>query len=327
MRRRAIEVTERSFLKRVRPGEIAFLWSEVSLATAHELKRRGISVVREKTNCHKASAFRILEDAYERVGLRPSHGLTPALIAKEREELDLADYVFASSPAQALTLTENGVPPDKVIDTSYGWDPVRLAGGSHSTRAGAGITVLFAGSVSIRKGAHLLLEAWVRSRIPGRLILAGPVDPVFADKFADLLNRRDVLDLGFVRKIGPLYRSADIFAFPSLEEGGPLVTYEAAASGLPSVVSPMGAGRPVRNGKEGLVIEPYDVDGWVCALQSLAGSAELRRTMGAAARVRAAEFTWERVAAGRRKSLLDRYCNSEPDCAIDPASCEPIADQ
>lgn len=306
VRNHGLAFVEREFLRRVRPGDVAYLWSEISLSTAYELRRRGITVIREKTNCHKAAALRILEEAYRRAGMPPSHGLTASLIAKETEELALADYVFAPSPVQAETLVECGVPSEKIIHTSYGWDPNRIGRAAASRINGKGMTVLYAGTVSVRKGAHLLLSAWRKSRIRGRLLLAGPVDPAFAARFGDLLSSDGVHCLGYVKNMAAQYDAADVFAFPSLEEGGPLVTYEAAAHGLPSLVSPMGAGRIVREGLEGIIVDPYDADRWVYELQRLACDSSLGRELGKNARERAARFTWELVGAQRRCALLER---------------------
>jgi glycosyltransferase involved in cell wall biosynthesis len=86
-----------------------------------------------------------------------------------------------------------------------------------------------------------------------------------------------------------------VFVFPTHEEGGPLVTYEAAACGLPSIVSPMGAGRIVRDRHEGLVVNPLDVDVLADAISMLAGSPTLRQELGSQATVRAQDFTWEKV--------------------------------
>ena len=47
--------------------------------------------------------------------------------------------------------------------------------------------------------------------------------------------------------------AADVFVFPSLFEGSAVVTYEALACGLPSVVTP-DAGSVVRDGVEGFVV-------------------------------------------------------------------------
>ncbi|MEG4235840.1 glycosyltransferase family 4 protein [Microcoleus sp. Pol11C3] len=96
------------------------------------------------------------------------------------------------------------------------------------------------------------------------------------------------------------------FAFPSLEEGSPLVTYEAMANGLPVLTSPMGAGSIARDGKDGIIVSPYDEEALVTGLQQLAGCAELRLRMSDSARSRAQEFTWEKVARRRAELVLER---------------------
>ena len=111
---------------------------------------------------------------------------------------------------------------------------------------------------------------------------------------------------GFQSNYGIYYRKADIFAIASLEEGSPLVTYEAMAHGLPILGSPMGAGGIVRDGVDGLVIPPYDEAAWVEALQRLASSAELREQMGNSARQRAGELTWDKVAVKRAALMLEK---------------------
>jgi glycosyltransferase involved in cell wall biosynthesis len=102
------------------------------------------------------------------------------------------------------------------------------------------------------------------------------------------------------------YREADFFAFPSLEEGSPLVTYEAMANCLPVLTSPMGAGGVARDGKDGIIVSPYDEEALVTGLQQLAGCAELRLRMSDSARERAQEFTWEKVARRRAQLVLER---------------------
>ncbi|WP_242718642.1 glycosyltransferase [Microcoleus vaginatus] len=113
-----------------------------------------------------------------------------------------------------------------------------------------------------------------------------------------LLTAVIVPHLSEKRYIAFAYREADFFAFPSLEEGSPLVTYEAMANGLPVLTSPMGAGGVVRDGKDGIIVSPYDEEALVTGLQQLAGCAELRLGMSDSARERAQEFTWEKLHGG-----------------------------
>jgi len=135
------------------------------------------------------------------------------------------------------------------------------------------------------------------------LVLAGAIEPDIAQHCAEALNRPDVLSLGYVNDVPSVFRSADIFAFPSLEEGSPLVMYEACGRGISSILSPMAAGEIARDGQEAIVREPYDQDAWIDALRQLAKDTELRHHLGNAARQRAQNYTWAHV-ANRRKNML-----------------------
>jgi len=308
--------TERLFLNELGDAA-AYLWSEVSIETARSLRERRAKVIREKYNCHKAFSRRILEDAYGRMGVPAQHGLDDARIAKEREELALADWIVCPNAAVRQSLLEEGIEATKLIDSSYGWDPARFKGASRLLDPIDGMTVLFAGTICVRKGAHLLLRAWEKSRVKGRLVLIGGMESTIASACADLLNRDDVVVAPFTGNIGRAFRSADVFAFPSLEEGGPLVIYEAMGHGLASVVSPMGAGRGVRNGREGMVIDPYEIDAWAESLHRLQADPELRLNMGREARQRADEFTWQRVGVQRRNAIAARLEPMHSTDAVD----------
>jgi glycosyltransferase involved in cell wall biosynthesis len=90
--------------------------------------------------------------------------------------------------------------------------------------------------------------------------------------------------------------AADVFVFPTLFEGSAVVTYEALACGLPSIVTP-NAGAVVREGAEGMLVPAGDVERLAAAIERLGGDPALRAAMARAARRRALEFTWRRYHA------------------------------
>ncbi len=297
---------QRKFVRRLGSGDLAYLWPGVALEVYRQLRRRGVTIFNERINTHQATGRAILEAEYDRLGWPAEHGITDDHIAHERENLALSDYIFAPSPLVAQSLLDHGVPAAKVLTTSYGWDEARFHGDSKALEPIAGFTALFVGQVGVRKGAPLLLDYWAAAGVTGRLVLTGRMDANIAQRCADALNRADVVRPGHVQDIGGVYRSADAFVFPSLEEGSPLVVYEAMACGLPVLVSPMGGGGVVRDGVEGLVRDPHDREAWIAALQLLAKDADLRRTLGENARQRAAELTWRCVGARRAEMVLAR---------------------
>ena len=150
------------------------------------------------------------------------------------------------------------------------------------------------------------MQAWERAGIKGTLTIFGQLEPAIAETCSHLLQRSDVVHFDYALDYCSAYRQADFFAFPSLEEGSPLVIYEAMGHGLPILASPVGGGGIVRDGIDGIILPPYDTDAWVEGLRKLSSSPDLRAQMGAAARQRALELTWPQVAARRQEQILQK---------------------
>jgi glycosyltransferase involved in cell wall biosynthesis len=297
-------VLEHRFVAALSPGDVAYLWPAVRLETYRRVKARGHRVVVERINCHRQTSRRILDAEYDRLGLPPTHGITDADVTQEREKLALADFVFSPGAPVTQSLLDAGIPADRILRASYGFDPARL--GPPTPRPAREEPIfLFMGQGIVRKGLPFLLDVWSRAGVRGRLHLSGAIDPEVQRHCAAQLARPDVVQLGFNDDVASVYQAADVFIFPSLEEGSPLVSYEAAASGLPGLLSPMGAGDFVRDQREGLVLAPGDADAWIAAIRRLASDPDLRRTLGDAARARAQAFTWEQVGRQRRALLLE----------------------
>ncbi|MGY3075005.1 glycosyltransferase involved in cell wall biosynthesis [Bradyrhizobium sp. LM6.10] len=309
VRSRSTRTIEGMFLKQMTKetfgDRIAYIWPDASLNTILELKRHNIPVFREMINCHRGSAKVILDEAYKQLGLSPRHAITDESVDAEQAALDAVDFIFCPNAMVEASLLRNGLPASKLVSTSYGWDPQRFSGTNRLLPPCDGITAVFAGSICVRKGCHLLLDYWARSNVRGRLVLAGVLETAIKEQCAALLARPDVVVLDYVNDIGSLYRSADIFVFASLEEGGPQVTYESCGCGLPAITTPMGMGRIVRDGQEGLILNAYDEDGWIMAIRTLAEDGDRRRRLGAAAAERARAFGWDEVAVKRRRQMLE----------------------
>jgi glycosyltransferase involved in cell wall biosynthesis len=87
--------------------------------------------------------------------------------------------------------------------------------------------------------------------------------------------------------------AADVFVFPSLFEGSAVVTYEALACGLPTVVTPA-AGSVLRDSVDGYLVPEADVDALAAAMERLGRDPDLRAEQSVRARERALEFDWPR---------------------------------
>lgn len=149
------------------------------------------------------------------------------------------------------------------------------------------------------KGLDVLLRACAAlgNDVPWVLMVVGSGDrkEVFEHQAADLGIDERVKFVGSVpfEDLPRAYRAADAHVLPSIDrsEAFGLVTLEAAASGLPSVVSDLpGMRSQVLPGKTGLHVSPHDVARLASALRELFMNEERRAIMGAAARARAEEF-------------------------------------
>jgi glycosyltransferase involved in cell wall biosynthesis len=301
-------VTEFQYLRKLRSFDAAYIWPKTSTQTIVRAKTIGKPVFLERINCSTSMARSILDDAYARLGITPQHGITPTMIREEAEETRHADYVMCPSPLVKASFLEAGVPAEKLLLSSYGWCINRfptLLNQPPTLRSPAQpFTILFVGRVCVRKGAHLLMQAFIRSGVKGRVIFCGEMEPAIALACKEWLDRPDIIHLPYTSDITAVYREADLFAFPSLEEGSPQVTYEAMAHGLPVVVSPMGGGSIVRNAVDGWILPPYEEDAWVEAIRKLAASPELRSQFAQASWRRSHQFTYDQVAERRAQIML-----------------------
>ncbi|MFO7973107.1 MAG: glycosyltransferase family 4 protein, partial [Candidatus Hydrogenedentota bacterium] len=298
---------QQRYLQSLRNGDVAYLWPAVRVELYQAVKERGIPLVAERINCHRKTSVRILTEAYEKLGWRPDHGISEEDMAIEDEKMSLSDFIFAPSDNVAASLLDAGVPEQKVLQSSYGWDPQRFRFENRAPSEPGNPKFLFVGRACVRKGLPWLLKMWEQAGIKGTLFLyiLGSVEPGIAERYSHHLDRDDVIIRVDTSDMNEAYRQADVFIFPTHEEGSPLVSYEALAWGLPCLVSPMGAGTVIRDRVEGYVMNPYDVQLWAENIRKIALNRELREQMGAAARQRALEFTWDRVGARRRAQLLE----------------------
>ena len=296
-------------LRSIKASDIVYMWPPYDLSMIKRAQGLGAIVVAERTNCMASMGRELLSRAFGRRGMPLPTGWYPADgIAEEREQMRQCDYITAANALVAQSLREAGISERQILETSYGFNRTRLAPAIDIKRPERPPVFAFVGLGIVRKGLDVLLEAWEQASVNGKLLIAGHVDKDIGAAYANTLARPDVQELGHVKDIASVYAAADVFVFPTHEEGGPQVIYEAAACGLASIVSPMGAGRIVRHELECLMIDPLRVDDLAAALTKLAEDQTLRQTLGAAAAERAQDFTWSKVA----KRLYHQFSQIAP---------------
>ncbi|MBI3733182.1 MAG: glycosyltransferase, partial [Chloroflexi bacterium] len=92
-----------------------------------------------------------------------------------------------------------------------------------------------------------------------------------------------------------IYNGAQVFAFPSLYEGGGLPPLEALACGTPVVTSNHGAVREVV-GDAAITVDPLSVPAIAEGLRRCLSDESLRAELRARGLERAQQFSWHRTA-------------------------------
>jgi UDP-glucose:(heptosyl)LPS alpha-1,3-glucosyltransferase len=184
------------------------------------------------------------------------------------------------------------------VDTSS-FRPEAAAGCEHALRASLGVEdsrllAIFVGGEWERKGLAAAIEALAQAP-EWHLLVVGPGDQRhFAAHAASLGLGERVHFAGVRADVPALYPIADAFVLPTSYETFSLATYEAAASGLPLLATPV-------NGVRELIVE--GVNGYFISrrpeeiaarLRELGEDGQLRRRLGDAARQSSLEFGWER---------------------------------
>jgi glycosyltransferase involved in cell wall biosynthesis len=280
--------------------------SSVGLCCARKAKRAGMTVICDVRQEHPAFQRGILEEESARFGMRP-HITGSTYERRVLEELDLADYIFVPSRHARRTYLEQGVPASKIRVLPYGVDLEQFR---DTEKRDDTFRVIYAGSITIRKGPQYLLEAFARlPRQNTELLLVGPMDPAFRK----LLDRYEgnFRYVGVVPKVQlqELYSTSSVFVLPSLADSFSLATLEAMACGLPVVVSEnTGAADVLTHGAEGFVTPIRNSDAIHQHLEYLRANEEARRAMGSRAARRAQELTWARYAEG----ALNHYRSLAP---------------
>ena len=159
-------------------------------------------------------------------------------------------------------------------------------------------TVLYVGRVDPEKKVGMVVEAFLKARIPDTqlLVVGDGVDLMRLKK-----KYKDAGDVRFLGKIMPpklykIYQTGDVFVTASEIETQGIVLIEAAASGLPLVAVDAGAvGEICVDGVNGRLCRPGDANGIAEALKEILSDEKLRLKYGTESVKLAKEHDFERT--------------------------------
>jgi len=206
-------------------------------------------------------------------------------------EIFAADSIAVGSTYCAKTFIASAVDTGKIAVIPYGVDLETFRPAVCAPER-PGLRAIFVGQLSQRKGISYLLDAYTKFAGTGTSLTlvgnkVGSVGPLaqYSHLFRHVphLTRPQLADE---------YRCHDVFVFPTLLEGMPLVVAEAMACGLPVIATANGPDELVRDGVDGFIVPMRDSGAITEKLELLRANPEMRRQMGESAAARARQFTW-----------------------------------
>ncbi len=240
----------------------------------------------------------------------------PRLFEFEKKAVALADHRFVVSDYWKEALKRDY--GHESVVTFNGLDLSDFDG--RPPRRSQNPTVLFVGGLEPRKGLTSLIAAFalVLREVPdAKLVAVAKTGFRGTDEVGTFRAQTEALGLGgsieFHESLSQgdllqMYSDCDLLVLPSKTEGWGLALMEAMACEKPVVATRVG-GIPelVRDGTDGILVEPGDVDGLAEAVVGLLKDRGLRERLGTNGRRRVSGFSWDstaRVVLGEYEKAL-----------------------
>lgn len=237
---------------------------------------------------------------YYRLGLAEG-----ALWAALRRFYDRCDEIYAPTPTMRDALLEHGISSTiRLWPRGIELDRFRPEARSAAWRQSHGfgpddVVVSFVSRLVKEKGLDVFSDAVRALQSEGRPVRAlvvgdGPEREALASDLSDAVFTGHLS----ADDLSTAYASSDVFLFPSETETFGNVTLEAMASGLGVIAADAaGSASLIDSGQTGLLCPPRDRGAFLRATRELVTDADLRRSLGAAARVAAQAYDWSEVLA------------------------------
>ena len=212
-----------------------------------------------------------------------------------------ATRVVVNSEWSRKALLKQAVPPGKIVTLPLAYDLPTFVDAPRPRNDG--VTVLWVGQVSLLKGIQYLIQAAKQlqsERI--QFLIAGAVG-IRTEAVRSAPSKMTFIGSVPRDKVSSLYRSADLFVFPTLSDGFGITQLEAMAHGVP-VIATSNCGDVVTDGLDGRIIPAGDSNALAEAIMELASNTKRLRAMSAAAIQTSKRFSVD-ILAQRLRTILD----------------------
>ncbi len=179
--------------------------------------------------------------------------------------------------------------------------------------SGNEIRFLYVGSLIDKKGILQLIKAWIKwsSNEEPNAVLSIVGTGYLEVYLKDLVRRSNVDNIIFLgtidnKKLPSVYKKANIFIIPTLEDNWSLVVPEAMASGLPICTSKYNGCWPdlVLSDRNGWIFDPYNEESIITTLREVAINRKRLSTMGSESVKIISEYNPQRAAKSIYNAII-----------------------
>jgi glycosyltransferase involved in cell wall biosynthesis len=279
-------------------------WSQMSERSLIRAKELGLLATLQRGSAHIQYQRDILLEEHEICGLKGE--LPPInIVEREKREYAIADYVFVPSGFARQTFIDHGFPESKIVTVSLG---ASLDQFYKTPKQDDVFRVIYAGTMSLQKGVHYLLEAFAELRLSNaELWLVGQMQPEMETVFRRFEGHFRYLGKVPQARLRDYYGQCSVFALCSIQDGFGMVLTQAMSCGLPVLCSTNTGGPDVlTDGREGFIVPIRDVQAIKERILFLYEHQDICAEMGQRAQARAASaLSWDDY-GDRMYSMFER---------------------
>jgi len=290
-------------------------YEHCALATLEKARQKGIYTIYEQLSQHHTFFTKV---AKEQFLLYPdlktlNNDLLVNNKAKKRNirrdnELKLADVILCNSSFTKTTLIDAGIDEKKITVIPLAFPkPIEKVRDRNRNEP---IKFLYAGNQSLRKGVHLLYEAWkicnfeaveaelwligkmqlpehLRTNLPGKVIIKNTIP------HEELIG---------------IYSEVDIFVLPTLADGFGMVITESMSQGTPVITTENSAGPDIiKHNENGWIIPAGNLEALIKQMKAVVKNAANLEKISTAALATARRWQWPEYRSSLNKKINALY--------------------
>ena len=236
-------------------------WSGMSLHSIRSAKKKGIKTIVERGSSHILFQDKILKEEYLKFG--KDFSVHPVVIEKELKEYEEADYISVPSYFVKNSFIKYGVNEKKLIMNPYGVGSFFKPLDKNQSSINKKFTIVYLGTLSVRKGLIYLFEALNNLQIPEdsyEVLFVGKVDEILRNRINSEKNSNWKF-LGHINfyELQSILAVCDVAVHPSLEEGLSMGIPQMMSCGVPVIATTNTGGENIiNNGENGFIVPIRD---------------------------------------------------------------------